>query len=174
MAEHPGFQVIAEARDVPGLLGLADRALPDVLLLSRCVPDDDVCALAAAYPTACILCLDESADSKVTSLPLDADVEHLCSVLDATLGGRCAGCAFRSQCPARVIAAALTPRERQVAVCVAQGMSSKRIAGTLGIGLRTVNTYRERLAKKIGASSGAVVTRYVLEHQLLAQQTESR
>ena len=58
------------------------------------------------------------------------------------------------------MAAALSRRERQVAVRIAAGLGSKQIAAALGVSLRTVNTYRESLAKKLGASSAAVVTRY--------------
>lgn len=56
----------------------------------------------------------------------------------------------------------LSRRERQVAVRVAQGLMSKEIAADLGISLRTVHTYREALARKLGTSSAAVVTRFVL------------
>jgi DNA-binding NarL/FixJ family response regulator len=91
---------------------------------------------------------------------------ELCSVLGVALSGRCAGCAFRGSCPAPRVAVALSRRERQVAVRVAEGLSSKQIAAHLGIALRTVNTYRESLARKLGASSAAVVTRFVLENGL--------
>ena len=63
-------------------------------------------------------------------------------------------------------AAHLSRRERQVAVRVAAGLTTKQIAGALGVSVRTVNTYRESLARKVGASSAAVLTRYVLEHRL--------
>ena len=64
------------------------------------------------------------------------------------------------------LVAALTLRERQVAVSVADGRSSKQIAGALGISLRTVNTYRQSLARKLDGSSAAVLTRYVIESGL--------
>jgi two-component system response regulator NreC len=61
----------------------------------------------------------------------------------------------------------LSRREREVAVRVAEGLSSKEIAAVLGIAVRTVNTYRESLARKLGASSPAVITRFVIESGLL-------
>lgn len=172
LAERPGFRVIGEAPDVRSLLCLGEQLQPDVLLLSRPISAAATRDLTSALPRACIVCLDDGAktrDSRVTAIPPETDVEQLCSVLDSALGGRCAGCAFRSRCPVQALGTALTPREQQVAVSVAQGMSSKQIAGALGIALSTVNTYRERLAKKIGASSGAVVTRYVLENALIEE-----
>ena len=70
----------------------------------------------------------------------------------------------RGPVPQRAVA--LSRRERQVAVRVAEGMSTKQIAAALGIGTRTVNTYRESLARKLGASSAAVLTRFVLKSGL--------
>jgi DNA-binding CsgD family transcriptional regulator len=93
-------------------------------------------------------------------------VAEFCSVLGNLLGERCAACVLRGHCPAARAAVALSRREKQVAVLVAAGLASKQIAVRLGIGLRTVNTYRESLARKLGASSPAVLTRYVLEHGL--------
>jgi DNA-binding CsgD family transcriptional regulator len=76
-------------------------------------------------------------------------------------GERCAECALRRDCPRNTVA--LSPREKDVAVHIARGLATKQIAAALGIGIRTVNTYRESLARKLGSSSPAVVTRFVLE-----------
>jgi FixJ family two-component response regulator len=54
-------------------------------------------------------------------------------------------------------------RERQVLACIAHGKTSKQIAAELGISLRTVNTHRENIAKKIGSSSLASMIRYAIE-----------
>jgi two-component system, NarL family, nitrate/nitrite response regulator NarL len=60
----------------------------------------------------------------------------------------------------------ITPRERQVLCRIARGKTSKQIAAELTISLRTVNTHRENLARKLGTSSVAGLTRFVIEHQL--------
>ncbi len=67
------------------------------------------------------------------------------------------------QSPARI-----SVRERQVLGRVAAGMTSKQIAADLGITLRTVHTHRENLAKKLGTSSVAALTRYALQHGIEA------
>ncbi len=54
---------------------------------------------------------------------------------------------------------------------IAQGMTSRAIAEELGIRLRTVNTYREHLKQKLGISSVAGLTRYVIEHRIEQQTT---
>lgn len=49
----------------------------------------------------------------------------------------------------------LSEREKQVLRLVAQGYLNKQIAATLKVGLRTVETYRNRVMQKIGAKSAA-------------------
>ena len=169
LCENPGLRVVGEARDIRDARPVAFEHSADVVLLNELVSPTDVALLRSELPSVCIVTLDETGSARdVRCVPADGGVVELCSVLGAALGGRCAGCAFPAHCPARAVAVALSPRETQVAVYVSRGLSSKQIAGTLGISLRTVHTYRESLARKLGASSAAVLTRYVLEHQLAA------
>jgi DNA-binding NarL/FixJ family response regulator len=63
-------------------------------------------------------------------------------------------------------AALLTRRERQVLVHVADGRTSRQIAVLLGISPRTVEAHRESVARKLGVSSVAGLTRYVMQHGL--------
>jgi DNA-binding NarL/FixJ family response regulator len=62
------------------------------------------------------------------------------------------------------LGAALTTRERQVLALIAAGRSGKQIAAELGITLRTARAHREKLARKLGTSSTAWLTRYAIEH----------
>ena len=167
----PGLAVVAEAADVEESVPVAERCRPDVVLLAAAAPGAaeaaGLDALRRAAPAACLLRHgDAPADGAgaLPCVPRDAGVEELCATIGTLLGGRCAACALRAQCPAPRVAGALSRRERQVAVRVAAGLTTKQIAAALGVGVRTVNTYRESLARKLGASSAAVVTRYVLEH----------
>ncbi|HEX7021048.1 MAG TPA: response regulator transcription factor [Gemmatimonadaceae bacterium] len=169
----PGLAVVAEAIDLASATRAAKRVRPDVILFDAPPVDaEDEQAfggLRRAAPGSCVLCLARNAPrggDELLCVPPDAGVAEFCTALGAVLGDRCAACRLRAQCPAPRIAVALSRRERQVAVRVARGMSSKQIGAALGIKLRTVNTYRESLARKLGASSPAVVTRYVLQHGL--------
>jgi PAS domain S-box-containing protein len=56
-----------------------------------------------------------------------------------------------------------TPREREIAALLIQGLTSKMIGKRLGISPRTVDVYRARLMRKVGASTTAE-----LVHKLLA------
>ena len=168
----PGLSVVADAADVEAATRIVRRFGPDVVLLDAPPADPQhggLDALRRAVPQGCVLCLGRASPhgfDDIRCLLPDAGVAEFCSTLGAILGDRCTACLLRPQCPVPRIAVALSRRERQVAVRVARGLSSKQIAAALGIKLRTVNTYREALARKLGASSPAVVTRYVLEHGL--------
>lgn len=63
--------------------------------------------------------------------------------------------------------AKLTERELDVVKQVAQGRTYKEIARVLNIGEKTVATYRERAAEKLGIKSRAELVRWALEHHLL-------
>lgn len=63
----------------------------------------------------------------------------------------------------RPVTADLTPREREVAAHLMEGMTSKAIGRALGISHRTVEIYRARLMRKYRASTTAD-----LVHKLMA------
>ena len=48
---------------------------------------------------------------------------------------------------------ALTPREREIAALLIEGLTSKRVGQRLAISPRTVDVYRARLMRKYGAST---------------------
>lgn len=60
----------------------------------------------------------------------------------------------------------LTPREVEVLVLVARGLTNRGIAEELGISPRTVETHRERVMAKLRIRSVAGLTRFVVEQGL--------
>jgi DNA-binding NarL/FixJ family response regulator len=58
---------------------------------------------------------------------------------------------------------ALTGREREVLIRIAEGLSNKEIAGVLNLGVRTVETHRERAMRKLDIHSVAGLTKYALQ-----------
>jgi len=61
----------------------------------------------------------------------------------------------------------LTEREQTILLQLAQGESNKEVAATLDISVRTVETHRKNIKRKLGISSTAGLTRYALEHGVL-------
>jgi RNA polymerase sigma factor (sigma-70 family) len=64
----------------------------------------------------------------------------------------------------------LSPREREVLRHIAEGASNKDIAGALGISVRTVETHRDSLMKKLGIHSVAGLTRFALRCGLVSDE----
>ncbi len=62
----------------------------------------------------------------------------------------------------------LTPREREVLLHIADGLSNKEIACTLNIGVRTVETHRERIMRKLDIHSIAGLTRFAISQGLVS------
>ena len=61
----------------------------------------------------------------------------------------------------------LTGREQTILLKLAQGLSNKDVATALDISVRTVETHRKNIKRKLGISSTAGLTRYALEHGVL-------
>ena len=62
---------------------------------------------------------------------------------------------------------ALTGREQTVLLQLAKGRSNKEVAAALDISVRTVETHRKNIKRKLGISSTAGLTRYAMEHGVL-------
>ncbi|MGR3615858.1 MAG: response regulator transcription factor [Paracoccaceae bacterium] len=62
---------------------------------------------------------------------------------------------------------ALTGREQTILLELAQGKSNRDVAEALEISVRTVETHRKNIKRKLGISSTAGLTRYAMEHGML-------
>jgi DNA-binding NarL/FixJ family response regulator len=62
---------------------------------------------------------------------------------------------------------ALTPRERGVVQLIAEGHSNKSIAKLLGISLKTVETHRAAVMRKLNLLSSAALVRYAVRNKLV-------
>lgn len=60
----------------------------------------------------------------------------------------------------------LTPREREVLLLVADGLTNREIGDRLDISPRTVETHRERVMGKLRIRTVAGLTRFVVQHGL--------
>lgn len=62
---------------------------------------------------------------------------------------------------------ALTPRERDVLVMIARGLTHKQIGNRLGLSKATVDTYVHRVRQKVGSVNKAGLTRFAMDLNLL-------
>lgn len=61
----------------------------------------------------------------------------------------------------------LTDREREVLIQIADGLSNKQIASRLDVGVRTVETHREHIMRKLDIHTIAGLTRYAIAKGLV-------
>jgi len=62
---------------------------------------------------------------------------------------------------------ALTERERQVLVLIAEGKSTKEAASKLGISYKTADSHRSRILEKLGVHETASMVRYAIRAGLI-------
>ncbi|HXF22938.1 MAG TPA: response regulator transcription factor [Gemmatimonadaceae bacterium] len=179
----PGVAVVAEATDGPSALRLAREQRPDVIILDVSMPGGSglgvLAELRRDLENTRILMLSMHDDAEYIAESVRAGThgyllkDSAATDLRAAVRAVMAGETFFSPELARPRVAAIeqpespiTRRERQVLVRVAAGGTNKEIAADLGISHRTVETHRESIARKLGISSVAGQTRYVIEHHL--------
>lgn len=64
----------------------------------------------------------------------------------------------------------VSAREREVLVAIAEGLSNKEIACRLGVGVRTIETHRERIMRKLNIHSVAGLTKFAIAKGLVPLQ----
>jgi DNA-binding NarL/FixJ family response regulator len=67
----------------------------------------------------------------------------------------------------------LSDRERQMLIGIARGFSNKELAATHGLSVKTVETYKARVAEKLGLRSRADIVRYAARQGWLGESPES-
>ena len=68
----------------------------------------------------------------------------------------------------------LTSREREVLVLIAEGKSNKEIAHNLGIGVRTIETHRERIMRRLDIHSVAGLTKFAVANGMIPLEGGAR
>jgi DNA-binding NarL/FixJ family response regulator len=96
----------------------------------------------------------------------DAPATDIISAIDTVI----AGGVYYSQAVAKHLAAPLlptqllTPREREILRAIAAGKPSKQIASEFDLSVRTVETHRLNIKRKLGIEGQANLIRFALEH----------
>jgi DNA-binding NarL/FixJ family response regulator len=67
----------------------------------------------------------------------------------------------------------LSDRERVVLIHIARGFSNKEIAGALGLSVKTVETYKARVAEKLGLKTRVEIVRYAAQQGWLNESRNS-
>jgi len=187
MAQQPPLSLVGEASTGELAVKLALELKPDVIVMDIHLPDMNglqaTRRILGDLPATKIIIFSSDAARSLVDEALRAGacgyvsktgaVEELLRAIDLVMAGKLylspdvsAGILenYRKgladgQAPTKPF---LSEREKQVLRLVADGRRNKEIASELNIGIKSVETYRSRLTKKLGYSSQAELVRYAV------------
>jgi DNA-binding NarL/FixJ family response regulator len=184
------LQVVGEACDGAEACRLAAELAPDVLVMDLSMPGMDGVAATERVRR-------DSPNVHVLALTMHEDQRHLEAVMNAGAAGymlkradpaellrairtvadgrtyvdpELAGVALRERHGTGPAGAPLSRREEEVLRRTAWGESNRDIAEQLGISTKTVETYKARIAEKLGVSSRTEMVRYAVQQGWLAEK----
>lgn len=194
---HANLEVVGEASDGKETLRKAKELSPDIILMDIDMPHTNGLAvtetLQKELPQIKVLILSMSNSGTFVPrilqsgargyIPKDAPTEELVKAIETVqrgetyfgeevaqialkqlMGGSAPGVNNRE----------LSPRERDVLIGIAKGLSNKEIASQLNIGTRTVETHRDNLMRKLDIRSVGGLTKYALANGLVMLREEVR
>jgi len=184
----PDINVIGEASTGREALSAVQQLAPDVIVMDIAMPDlngiEAARLIHARYPEMRIVMLsmhstaehvyraleagaagyllkETAADEVITAVrAVHAGRQYLCAALAGSVGG--AAAFARKSGPVD----SLSPREQQVLQMVVEGKTSSEIAHVLFLSPKSVETYRNRLMKKLGVENIPSLVKFAVEHGL--------
>lgn len=188
--ESGDMAVTAEAADGWEALRKAKEALPDVAVIDISMPGLDgletITQLHALYPQLPIIVLTMHEEAQYVVRAIEAGAmgyvtkqsapEQLVSAIRRV----CSGNRFLSEAAVEALAVrmaggaaghslldTLSNREIQVLRRLAMGQTNREIAEAYHISIKTVDTYRQRLLKKLNLRNNAELSRFAIQNNLV-------
>ncbi|NUS04640.1 MAG: response regulator transcription factor [Nonomuraea sp.] len=170
----PGIEVVAQASSIAAALADTARCRPDVVVLDRRLPDGDGIAairhITAAAPGVRVLVLTGEATASVAARVVEAGGagvlvkssrlhELESAVREVAAGGvvfapgLLPGVLDRLTGRVGQLGAALTLRERETLLLLAEGASTLEISTRLGVARNTARNHVQHVLEKLGARS---------------------
>lgn len=190
----PGWEVCAEAKTGKEAVALAEQLKPHIVVMDISMPDlnglEAARRIHKALPKAGILILtmhfsDQlvreviEAGARGYILKSDADRDLVTAVdsianrrtfftsraSEMLLGGKALQTANVE--PKLPLRSRLTAREREIVQLLAEGKSSKEVAVALGISVKTAETHRANIMRKLEIHSVSELVRYAIKNQII-------
>jgi DNA-binding NarL/FixJ family response regulator len=188
LESSPGIEVVGEAARGDDTLALLTQLEPDVLLLDLNMPGGDGFEVlrrardSAGGTRIVVLSLHVQAEYVARAVREGADgylskdlaVQELREAIASVMAGRPWYSSAVQEVLAKVVRTGgtrplekLTPREREVLVGIARGLTSKEIGSQFNISARTVETHRAALMRKLDVRSIALLTQLAIREGLV-------
>lgn len=184
LENYSDLEIVGVLSNGRAVVDQLEQLNPDVILMDLNMPE-------MGGLTATELVLEQRPGTRILVLSMHDSVEYISSALahgamgyilkdvptdeiklaiDAVMRGEkylCTGAAGSLEPKPNSAREALTGREQTILLQLAQGKSNKDVAHELNISVRTVETHRKNIKRKLGISSTAGLTRYALEYGML-------
>ena len=194
LTAKPGWEVCGEAKTGREAVSLAEQLKPEIVVMDISMPDlnglEAARRISKALPKAGILILtmhfsDQlvrdvvEAGARGYILKSDAD-RDLVTAVDAIANRRTFFTPRASEMllgdfsrqtygaePKLAQRNRLTTREREIVQLLAEGKSSKEVAVALGISVKTAETHRANIMRKLEIHSVSELVRYAIKNQII-------
>jgi DNA-binding NarL/FixJ family response regulator len=190
LTNEPDIEVVGEANDGRAAVEMTQRLKPDIVVMDITMPGlngiEATRQVRAISSDIKVLALSMHADKRFVAGVLHAGASgyvlkncafreliqaiHTVAVNQTYLSPTIADIVVESYVrhsplPASPLSV-LTPREREVLQLIAEGLTLKKIAATLCVSPKTIETHREQIMRKLNASSVAELTKYAVREGL--------
>ncbi|HMV21322.1 MAG TPA: response regulator transcription factor [Rhodocyclaceae bacterium] len=189
LSEVSDFEVVADTADGAQAVALADRLTPDVALLDIAMPGTTglqaMEQILAAHPATRVLILTmyDTEEHVISAMRLGAAGYVLKNAapqeMELAIRAVIAGGTWLPAAISRPVVEAylervqisdtrdgLTPRQREVLKMIAEGLRTKEIAFSLGVSIKTIETYRAQIMNRLGIGDVPGLVRYAIRRGL--------
>ncbi|MGW8466912.1 response regulator [Pseudomonas sp. CLCA07] len=179
------LEVVGEAESGAQAIEMVGRCQPDLLLVDISLRDMNglelTRVLRSQYPSLKVLVLSMYDNNEYVSESVRAGASgyvlknspsrEIIAAIEAIASG---GTFYSAEIAQRLIADKstdneLTPRESQVLYKMAQGLNNKEMARELDISVRTVETHRLSIRRKLNIDKPAALVKYAIDHGIISR-----
>lgn len=185
LAVMPPLEVVGEAESGADAIEMVGRCQPDLLLVDISLRDMNglelTRVLRSQYPSLKVLVLSMYDNNEYVSESVRAGASgyvlknspsrEIIAAIEAIASG---GTFYSAEIAQRLIADKntdneLTPRESQVLYKMAQELNNKEMARELDISVRTVETHRLSIRRKLNIDKPAALVKYAIDHGIISR-----
>lgn len=178
------LEVVGEAENGADAIEMVGRCQPDLLLVDISLQDMNglelTRVLRSQYPSLKVLMLSMYDNNEYVSESVRAGASgyvlknspsrEIIAAIEAIASG---GTFYSAEIAQRLIADKsadneLTPRESQVLYKMVQGLNNKEMARELDISVRTVETHRLSIRRKLNIDKPAALVKYAIDHGIIS------